>query len=1058
MSIGNTFARSATLIVLAFAASHALPASARALPAIDALTAISASSPAARSAPLSTAPANDATLQIDPRFGVPTFLWGTTAATTLKAMQRAASTKTSLDEEGTARAHLRDVADLYRITASEVDALSMHNLQRFPNGAAIVRFRNPIDGIEVFREQANVLLDKSGGLVAVGGFVMGTPANQRKSAQVFTTTPQQAVATALRDYGFPSAIADDLQPTGERGGYASLALPQGIVSSDGSALSDAARVKRMWFRLLTGLAAAYYVEVQMRDGFWPHGVDYYAYVISATDGTVLFRHNQTSDVAFSYRVYAEPTGANLPLPSPAGRNAFPHPTGTPDGYQAPLVAPNLITLQNLPFSKNDPWLSPNATRTIGNNVDAFSDTFSPDNFNPPAVDECNVSLPIDGDLHACTNAATTLDYVYDENQPPLASRAQVMAAVTNLFYTINYLHDWYYDAGFDEAAGNAQANNYGRGGIDLDSIYAEAQNFTGTNNASMSTPADGQRPRMRQFLWNSSIALVTLVKVNAPASIAGTKQSGVADFGPQVFDVTGDLVLALDAANTTGPTTTDGCTAFTNAAAIAGKIAVIDRGVCLFIEKARNAQTAGAIGVLILNNVSPGAPGMAGTDATITIPVVSVSLADGNAIKAALAAPSTVNLRMARLPIVQRDGALDSTLIAHEWGHYLSNRLVGDSNGLNANQARGMGEGWSDFNALLLLVKESDRALPANASFDGTYPVTAYPLSGPDFAPDALNNANYYGIRRYPYSRDMTRNPLTFSHITDGVPLPTSPAPSLRNSSSANSQVHNTGEVWASMLWECYSNLLNDTARLTFAQAQDRMKRYLVGGFKMTPNDPTFITARDALLAVMQAQDPQDRNLCLQGFAKRGAGAGAVAPDNLSEDNAGVVESYKVVADPGVKSPVVEYYHAAFDHYFITNIADEITKLDNGTLVGWARTGESFNVYSDAPVGSSRVCRFFGTSFGLKSSHFYTPSASECATVKQKPEWLFEAVVFNTPTPDINGNCPAGTLPVYRLYNDGQGAAPNHRFTTSLVTRAQMLAKKWIPEGNGIGVSMCSPT
>ena len=1054
MSIGNTLARSGILMALAFAAAHALPASARTLPPIDALTTTSASSPAARSAPSGALPMNDATMQIDARLGVPTFLWGNTVAATLKVMQRAASAKTSLDEEGTARAHLRDVADLYQITAPGVDALSMHNLQRFPNGAAIVRFRNKIDGIEVFREQTNVLLDKSGGLVAVGGFVMGTPANQRKSAQEFTTTPQQAVATALGDYGFPSAIADNLQAASDHGGYALLALPQGTVSNDGSALSDVARVKRVWFRLPTGLTAAYYVEVQMRDGNWPHGVDFYAYVVSAEDATILFRHNQTSDAAFSYRVYAESGGDNLPFPTPGGRNGFPHPTGMPDGYQPPLATPNLITLQNLPFSKNDPWLLPNANRTVGNNVEAFSDTIFPDYFDPPAVDECNLSLPINGDLHACTNAANTFDYIYDTNQAPLASRAQVMAAVTNLFYTINYLHDWYYDAGFDEAAGNAQNSNYGRGGIGLDSMYAETQDFSGSNNADMSIPADGQRPRMRQFLWSRPVALV---KVNAPASIAGAKQSGVADFGPQVFDLTGDLVLALDEANTTGPTTTDGCTAFSNAAAVAGKIAVIDRGVCLFIEKARNAQNAGAVGVLIVNNVSPGAPNMAGTDATITIPVVSASLADGNAIKAALATPSTVNLQMVRVA-VQRDGALDNSLIAHEWGHYLSNRLIGDSNGLNTNQAGGLGEGWSDFNALLLLVKESDRALAANVNFNGTYAESAYPLGGPDFAPDVLNNAYYNGIRRYPYSRDMTKNPLTFKHITDGVPLPASPAPSFRSSSSANSEIHNTGEVWASMLWECYSNLLNDTARLTFAQAQDRMKRYLVGGFKMTPNDPTFISARDALLAVMQAQDLQDRDLCLQGFAKRGAGVGAVAPDNLSNDNAGVVESFKAVADPGVKSPAIEYYHAAFDHYFITNIGDEITKLDNGTLAGWARTGESFNVYSDAPFGSSGVCRFFSTSFGLKSSHFYTPSASECATVKQNPNWQFEGVVFTTPTPAANGNCPSGTLPIYRLYNNGQGAAPNHRFTTSLGTRATMLAKGWIPEGNGVGVSMCSPT
>ena len=125
----------------------------------------------------------------------------------------------------------------------------------------------------------------------------------------------------------------------------------------------------------------------------------------------------------------------------------------------------------------------------------------------------------------------------------------------------------------------------------------------------------------------------------------------------------------------------------------------------------------------------------------------------------------------------------------------------------------------------------------------------------------------------------MTKNPLTFKHITDGVALPATRRARPPTAARTNSEVHNTGEVWASMLWECYSNLLNDTARLTFAQAQDRMKRYLVAGYKMMPTNPTFVSARDALLAVMLAQDPQDHAQCLAGFAKRGLGVGAVAPD-----------------------------------------------------------------------------------------------------------------------------------------------------------------------------------
>jgi hypothetical protein len=154
---------------------------------------------------------------------------------------------------------------------------------------------------------------------------------------------------------------------------------------------------------------------------------------------------------------------------------------------------------------------------------------------------------------------------------------------------------------------------------------------------------------------------------------------------------------------------------------------------------------------------------------------------------------------------------------------------------------------------------------------------------------------------------------------------------------------------------------------------------------------------------------------------------------------------------------VVEYYHSGFDHYFVTSIADEITKLDNGTFVGWTRTGRSFSSYASSP-GAVPVCRFFSTSFAPKSSHFYTSDASECQIVKANKDWQYEGLVFGVDRPDATGTCPMGTAPVYRLYNNGQGAAPNHRYTTDLDIRSQMIARGWIPEGYGsLGVIMCSP-
>ncbi len=138
-----------------------------------------------------------------------------------------------------------------------------------------------------------------------------------------------------------------------------------------------------------------------------------------------------------------------------------------------------------------------------------------------------------------------------------------------------------------------------------------------------------------------------LLRVTSPAAIAGDFQVGLATFGGVLTSpgISGSVVQATDAANAAGPTTTDGCTAITNAAQVTGKIALVDRGTCGFIVKALNAQIAGAIAVLIADNVAGSPPaGLGGTDPTITIPAVRISLSDGNLIKAQLGTGVNVTL------------------------------------------------------------------------------------------------------------------------------------------------------------------------------------------------------------------------------------------------------------------------------------------------------------------------------------------------------------------------------------------------------------------------------
>ena len=132
------------------------------------------------------------------------------------------------------------------------------------------------------------------------------------------------------------------------------------------------------------------------------------------------------------------------------------------------------------------WVSSNTT--IGNNVDAYLDR---DNNNTADANRRPVSA--------------SQDFLQAANltQAPTTSANQLVA-VTNLFYLNNVLHDKLYRHGFDEAAGNFQTNNFGKGGAGNDPVNAEAQDGGGTNNANFATPADGSRPRMQMYLWNSA--------------------------------------------------------------------------------------------------------------------------------------------------------------------------------------------------------------------------------------------------------------------------------------------------------------------------------------------------------------------------------------------------------------------------------------------------------------------------------------------------------------------------------------------------------------------------
>lgn len=838
--------------VAAFAAQAAVDAHQPDRPAIDAflsrrevkpLPDVRGLSPIARDALV-----NGRVSTEEPRLGVPTFFWSSRqpGVRSYRSMGLSASQA--------ARRYLLAHAELYRgVPARWAEARISGEHDLGDKGAVIVTFQQDVRGVRVFRDELKVVMSSELELVALAGYL--TP--EVKPTADFQLSMESAIASAFQSMTGRGLEVDQLKPLGPtEGGYVRFALRDEPTP---------VRARPVYFPLPEGLEPGFYVELELSTA--GTDADYFSFVISAKDGAVLYRKNLTANDSYTYRVWANDADPlKIPLDGPQGQGPTPHPTGAPNSYAPPFVASSLITLANGPISTMDPWLPMGATTTAGNNVNACADIIRPNG--------CG-----SGDVVPSTTAALTFDRTYDPAVNPDTSSTQQMAAVTQLFYNDNFFHDWYYDVGFDERAGNAQLSNFSRGGLQNDVLRAEAQDYSGRNNANMSTPSDGASPRMQMYIFDGASNL-TLTVNTSPSQTFGTAG---ANFGPQAFNVTGELVVANDGNTTNGSSLTDACTAAWPTA-VTGKIVLIDRGTCTFISKVQNAQANGAIGVIIADNVAGSTPPDLYGQGTTTIPAVSVTRANGALIRGS---PAGTTVTLSAAASVDRDGTIDNAIVAHEWGHYISNRLIGDGNGISNNQARGMGEGWSDFHAMLMVVQASDLMVPANANWAGVYGLAGYTSAATDA------NGYYFGIRRVPYSTDMTKNGLTFKHIANGNALPSSVPTAFGASGTSNAEVHNTGEVWATMLWECYAALLRDP-RYTFDQARDRMRSYLVAAYKATPLMPTFVDARDAILAVAAARDVQDFAAFWTAFAKRGMGMQAVAPDRDSQTNSPVVESFMV--------------------------------------------------------------------------------------------------------------------------------------------------------------------
>jgi MYXO-CTERM domain-containing protein len=874
-------------------------ASAQDLPNYDAYFDASAAPSVAPAAKVSARSSLGSATSFDERRGVPSFVW----APKQQSLPPQGVARTS---EAAARWYVRENARTWDVPRAALDGIEVVKVHDVGRGGIIVTLRQQIDGIDVYQGELKVMMKRNLELVAIAGSPRGTAAAEtKKSGRTFKIAPDAAIAKAFTNlYGVNLKTWDLQDAKKDKGGYKLFDLTAGAVKD--RLFVHPARVKKVFFQMPDRLVPAYFLEI-FAGKVGETGSDAYAYVISAADGRVLARRNLTDYETFNYRVWTEADGT--PLDGPQA-NFTPHPTGVPDNSAPAFIPPNLMAMEGFntnPANAADPWLPNGATETTGNNIDAYTDDQFPDGFSP-------------GDLRATTTALNTFDYTYDTALGPLVNNTQKLASVTQLFYTTNWLHDWFYDSGFNEAGGNAQNDNFGRGGLGGDVLLAQAQDAAvlipaappGTtgrrNNANMSTPADGMSPRMQMYLWTGPSARSLTVNPGNQNITTGT-----AAFGPQNFNLTADLadgvdgVLGVAVPPAPQGTFNDGCEAITSN--VVGKIAIVNRGFCGFAVKAANVQAAGAVGMIVANNapnVAP--PNMGGTDPAVIIPSLSVTLESGADLRAQLLA-GPLSGTMFRVSGAERDGSLDGNIVAHEWGHYLHHRLVN----CGLNQCRGMSEGWGDFVALYTSIRQGD-------NLDGAYAMAGY--STATFG----TNSSYFGIRRAPYSTDFNLNALTFKHCEDNIPLPTHP---LASASPVNSEVHNVGEIWSSMMFEGYIALLKESQgpnpRYTFQEARRLMADYIVAGMAMTQREPTVTQQRDAILAAAYANEPLDMLLLANAFAKRGLGTCAVSPPIDTVSFTGLVEGFSVESN-------VDFVDMTFD--------DSIASCDQDGLLDADERGE----------------------------------------------------------------------------------------------------------------------
>ncbi len=761
-----------------------------------------------------------------------------------------------------AKQFLKENIDNWQLTETDIADIAIENVFTSKhNGLTHIYFNQRYQGVKIFNALSTVNVLPNGEILHASNRFL-----PKINTLVNTTQPSINPETAIRNAALHLEIKEVANLTNKKreGKNKTIYKNTKISNTDISVEPVYQLMEDGKLHLAWELA----IDMTKKADFWNIRVD-------AQTGKVISKNNWTTHCSIGMHEHqqgcgflekesklvesVQPVAEFMPTVDGSSYNVYAFPIESPlHGNRSIVNEP--ANPEASPFGWHDTngQTGPEFTITRGNNAHAYAD-----------LDDNNSS--VGGEPDGGNNLV--FDYPIIEGGEPDTNRN---AAITQLFYASNMMHDIFYTYGFDERAGNFQETNFEFGAGAGDYVRAEAQdgfNLALTNdpnfisNANFATPGDGNRPRMQMFVWGRGGG--RLLQITAPSEAAATFEVGTATFGTQVQDLPAPIIgqaAIVDDGSFNNPTL--GCDPFVNAAEVNGKIALIDRGTCFFSEKATNARDAGAIAVVICNFEDALVRMGAGDNfqGPLNIPVIMLKKSDCQVVRTLI--DDGLELKIESPPANGPDfldGDFDNGIIAHEYGHGISTRLSGSRiNSSCLTNDEQMGEGWSDYFTLVTSVNPEDTGVEPRGI--GNYVLR--------------EDITETGIRSFPYSTNMEVSPYTYSDI---ISLSTAP--------------HPVGQVWTAMIWDLYWAMADehgfDPDLFNGGAGNHQAIQLVMDALKIQACSPGFVDGRDAILAADRSNNG-GANECLiwEVFARRGLGFSASQGDSRDRNDA--IEAFDI--------------------------------------------------------------------------------------------------------------------------------------------------------------------